>query len=716
MLRARTRPGRPGNTPHSSLLALALGATCVAATASLIAPLDARAEANLLGQTGLVHMPDGRIDPDGTMRLGLSHDQPYTAFWGSITFLSRLELSARYTQIDGVPGFEDNPDYGDFKDKAFDTKLLLLRESTWLPSLTVGAQDYLGTRLFAAEFVAASKRIGDFDFAAGFGTKRIDGVFGGIRYTPGWHRNLSLLAEYDANDYASDYRASESGADQRRGGATYGLEYRWGWIGTQLSYQRDDWSGNLYVSVPLERRAFVPKINEPPPLSPDPDPAARDDFVARLARLGNALERQGFKNVRLHLDGRTLEISLTHTRITVVGRAVGRAARTALALGPVDMRALRVTYTVNDLPALTYTFSDTTLLRRYFAGEVDEDALAESVKLYSPSPEYVERFRRGTQLQLPRDEEPPAMRALFGEEGHAVSFRREDETLTKLHLIPINFRFFFNDPSGAFRYDTFALVNYDKQLAQGLLLNTSVRITLFEDVSEVTQPSNSELPHVRSDIAEYMRERPLVSVNKLLLNKYQHLGSGVFGRASLGYYEEMYAGTGGQVLYLPVRGDWAADLSVDWVRQREPGSQFGFRNNSVVTVLGAFHYRFPSIGLTTTVRAGQFLAGDEGYRLEIKRRFNSGVEAGAWYTITNGNDTQPPGSPDDPYHDKGLFVSIPLGSMLPRDTQQRSTISIVDFTRDVGQMVESPGDLYRQMENALLFDRYDYAPLTDFAR
>jgi hypothetical protein len=468
--------------------------------------------------------------------------------------------------------------------------------------------------------------------------------------------------------------------------------------------------------VPLERREFVPKIHEPPPHSPEPDPAAPDDFVARLARLGNALERQGFKNVRLHLDGRTLEISLTHTRISVVGRAVGRAARTALALGPTDMRALRITYTVNDLPAFTYTFNDTVLLRRYFSGEVDEDALTDSITLYSTSPDYAERFRRGTELILPRDEEPPALRALYGEEGHAISFRREDETLTKLQLIPINIRFFFNDPSGAFRYDIFALVNYDQQLAQSLLLNTSVRITLFEDVSEVTQPSNSELPHVRSDIAEYMRERTVVSLNKLLLNKYTHLGSGVFGRASLGYYEEMYAGTGGQVMYLPVRGDWAVDLSVDWLRQRAPDEPLGFRDYSVVTALGAFHYRFPSIGLTTTVRAGEFLAKDEGARFEIKRRFRSGIEAGAWYTITNGNDTQPPGSPDDPYHDKGLFVSIPLSSMLPRDTQQRSTISVVDFTRDVGQMVESPGDLYRQMENALLFDRHDYAPLTDFAK
>ncbi len=711
----RIRPARPARDCLPARLAREAQRVCVALILGYATAAAADGEANLIGQSGLIHMPDGRIAPDGTMRFGISQDEPYTALWGSVTFLPRVELSARYTEINGVPGFENNSDYGDYKDKAFDAKLLLWRESTWLPSVSAGVQDYLGTRLFAAEFLALSKRVGDLDVTLGYGAKRIDGAFGGLRYTPRWLRGVSVLAEYDANDYMRDHRAAESGAADRPGGATYGLEYTWGWIGAQLSYQRD-WSGNLYVSVPLERREFVPKIQEPAPYGPAAEGEVPEDLVARLGMLGGALERQGFKNVRLHLDGRTLEASLTHTRISLVGRAVGRAARTMLALAPADTRALRITYTINDLPALTYSFNDVAVLRRYFVGEVDEAALADTMQLHFASPEYAARFRDDGALELPREPEPPALRALYGEEGHAVSFKREDNTLSRLHLIPINFRFFFNDPSGAFHYDTFALVNYDQQLARGLLLNAAARVTLFEDVSEVTQPSNSELPHVRSDIAEYARERPLVYLNKLLLNKYQHLGSGVFGRGSFGYYEEMYAGAGGQIMYLPVQGDWAIDLSVDWLRQREPGSQFGFRDYSVVTALAAWHYRFPSIGLTGTVRAGRFLAKDEGARFEVKRRFRSGIEAGAWYTLTNGNDTQPPGSPDDPYRDKGLFVSIPLGAMLPRDTQQRSTIAIVDFTRDVGQMVESPGDLYRQMENGLLFDRSDYGPLEDMAK
>jgi len=67
----------------------------------------ARAEPSLTGQTGLIYMPDARIDPDGTWRTGYSFADPYAAVWVSLTALPRVEASLRYTAIRGVPGFID---------------------------------------------------------------------------------------------------------------------------------------------------------------------------------------------------------------------------------------------------------------------------------------------------------------------------------------------------------------------------------------------------------------------------------------------------------------------------------------------------------------------------------------------------------------------------------------------------------------------------------
>jgi hypothetical protein len=118
--------------------------------------------------------------------------------------------------------------------------------------------------------------------------------------------------------------------------------------------------------------------------------------------------------------------------------------------------------------------------------------------------------------------------------------------------------------------------------------------------------------------------------------------------------------------------------------------------------------------LTFTLRGGKFLAKDTGARFEFSRRFRSGIKLGAWYTYTDGNDITSPGTPSDPYQDKGVFMEIPLNSMLTRDTRATRSMSIRPWTRDGGQMVVSPGDLYEIFDDALMFDRPDLNILSGF--
>ena len=100
---------------------------------------------------------------------------------------------------------------------------------------------------------------------------------------------------------------------------------------------------------------------------------------------------------------------------------------------------------------------------------------------------------------------------------------------------------------------------------------------------------------------------------------------------------------------------WATDLAVDWVQQRDFEGWFGFQDYRTVTAIASLNYRMAE-GVTGTLRAGRFLAKDEGVRFELKRRFRSGWEVGAWYTITNGDDITSPGTPEKPYYDKGIFM------------------------------------------------------------
>ena len=678
---------------------------------SVAQPATAIAQPNTIGQNGLINMPDGRVADDGVFRLGASYFRPYETFWGSVTFLPRLELSGRYTVIRGLSSGLGQG-FGDYKDKAFDAKGVILEEDRWWPNLALGAQDFTGTGVFKAKYATASKRIGNTDYTLGYGNERIDGLFGGMRHTFAWNRNLSLVVEYDANDYDNDLRATESGADSRDGGWTYGVEYRKGWFGVQLAAQGDDIGGNAYVSVPLMKREFVPKIHEAAPYPIRQPEANMQQWLAdtdSAARLAHALYQQDYKNITLAFDGHTLIVSLTNTRISQIGRAVGRAARTMLSLGPADMQAMRITYTDKGMPLLTYSFTDTHKLRRYFDGLLSRSQLDHYLDISYSDP-LAKRPPSVGDIDIPAEADAHLYDDVQRtDEGHLLSYRFQSKDLSTFQIIPFNVGVFFNDPNGAARFNFFTRANYTRQIGIGRFFESSAEFSLYENVSSVSQPSNSTLPHVRSDIALYLQGNGgRFKLTRMLVNQFNEPAERIYTRMTAGIYEMMFAGAGGQVLYLPKQGNWATDVSVNWLRQRATDGIFEFRDYDTVTALGALHYRIPSWGLTATARVGRFLAKDEGVRFELKRRFRSGITFGAWYTRTNGDDITPPGSPGDPYYDKGIFMSIPLGSMLTKDTKARSELALSPWTRDVGQMVVSPGDLYTTAERNLMLDDSDY--------
>lgn len=678
---------------------------------------QAHAAPNLMGQTGFIAMPDGRIAPDGTWRIGVSNTSPYLSGWTSASILPRLEFTGRYTRIDNAPSFgEGTPQTSSFgadKDKSFDLKLLAIKESPYMPAVSVGTQDFLGTQLFAARYVALSKRFGELDISVGAGNGRIDGAFGGLRFSPKKNQNLSLVTEYDANNYKEDPDAKFSGVTSRKKGLSFGVEYKlFRFLNTQISRQGNTTGLMAYISIPLGRKEFVPKLHEPAPytkVTPRPKLQQWLDDPTHSRSLIKELELQDFKNIKVTSTGATLNVTLTNSRISLMSRAVGRAARTILLLSPVETREIQITYTTTDLPVATYTFFDLEKLRSYYAKKIARKELADYVSIEYASPEVAQATFAAADTSAARDAPvvPTTTQSVSykNDEGDIVSFKQEDSVLNKIKIAP-KVSIFFNDPSGFLHYQLFVRANYEKHLADKLYLVASADVTILEDVSKVTQPSNSALPHVRTDIADYLNDSKL-KLNQLLLNKYYHPASGVYARATVGFYETMYAGTGGQMLYASESGQWATDFSVDWLKQRDTFGGFGFRPYSTVTALAAIHYRLP-LGVTGTVRAGRFLAKDVGARMELKRRFASGFEMGAWYTVTDGNDITSPGSPDKPYHDKGIFLTMPFDALLTKDTQSKGSFSLAPWTRDVGQMVTSPGDLYDLMEKPLFLDLHDH--------
>ena len=740
------------------------------------APSAIAATPNHGGQSGYINMPSAVVETDGTFSVGYSYDSPYGQLWVTSSILPFLQVTGRYVSITGIPAFSNSatdPEYGKgygrYKDKVADGKLRLWAEGDWMPSVAVGATDLFGTELFKGQYIVATKTFGaskNIEASLGYARRRPDGLFAGARWTPAALPRWSMVAEYDATNYSRDYLASATGAAARNKGASLGIEYRWGWLALQAARSRDQFSVNAFVSIPFGEREFIPKIFEPAYFvddkSPPPRPTKEEwrNDPGYGADLVNALVKQDYKNIRVQQEGNTLALSLTNSRISNLGRAVGRAARTAVAFTPAGTTTIRITYTKLDQPVATYEFFDLPKLNNYLAGKIDRKAFLDMVLLRYPEKsdvirdnqqawlnEFLDRpvqVKSDTVASLPAlvpttDTAVTSSAALantsgeiplpavvkaanavrndgnlavgVGVDGDMVQIKSLDREGNRFKIAP-KVGFFFNDPSGAFRYSISAVANYDQRLGDGLYLNGAASLQLLETVSGVKQASNSSLPHVRSDVAEYLKGDRL-TLSRILLNKYDNPAERVYTRLSGGLYEDMFRGVGGQVLYLPKDKRWAADLAVDALQQRGFDGILSTRDYKTVTAIGSLHYRLPH-DMTVTARAGRFLAKDSGVRVEFKRRFQSGIEVGAWYTHTNGNDITTPGTPSKPYQDRGVFLSLPLNSMLPMDTQANAGFAISPWTRDVGQMVASPGDLYDMIERPRA-DMNSYDGLGNFA-
>ena len=149
------------------------------------------------GVTGLIDMPSGDAQNDGALSLTKSWFGPIGRTTLSFQITPRLSGSFRYASTANYNVVVPSP-LDTYYDRIFDLRYQLVKEGKFLPAITVGLQDLVGTGLTSGEYVAATKTFGDRvkvtaglgwgrygsygSFGAPFGPRPAVGVgFGGLR-------------------------------------------------------------------------------------------------------------------------------------------------------------------------------------------------------------------------------------------------------------------------------------------------------------------------------------------------------------------------------------------------------------------------------------------------------------------------------------------------------------------------------------------------------
>jgi hypothetical protein len=726
---------------------------------------------SLYGGVGLLDMRNARFMPDGYFWIDGGLSSPDDRVSMNFQAFPWLEASFRYTINYALPPVGQRALY----DRSFDFKIRLVEEDRYVPQVALGLQDFIGTGVYSAEYLVASKRFGPVDATIGMGWGRLAsrpafenpfcaiyatfcvrpgdvnnpnnvggtpllgsyfrgqnvGIFGGLEYKTPIPR-LTLKVEYSSDAYTHESTYIQQGQNPKTHVFTnyapfpvnVGVQYRM-WtnvdLGAAFMYGRTpainidfftnpaepNWGARLDPQPPFVARSpeavesaksaaltapqpstpvaglddalkthFIdltqlPAVDlRPPdpamasaqttpkaPSSSEPKPAPRTAAQA-LADMQQAIEGQDLLVDGIAIRKDVVKVEIENPQYLRDTEAVSRTLRVLSSTAPAEINAFEVTTAFSHVPMTTV------LVPRSQADAMGQQ-IGTPAELWTSS--------------LLADAKPSTRYGLV--EGYPRF---------SWSLFPAVREDFF-DPNNPVYIGVGIGGSSHVELLPGLTLDDQATYGAWSNFSSITRTSDSVLPHVRSDSALYLKHG-FTGLDNLSLSYYAKPAPEIYAHLTAGYIENMFAAVGGETLYRPFGQRWAIGADLYEAFQRNDDGLFGFGqyNYHVLTGHASLYVETPWDGMTAVVRVGRYLAGDYGGTFELYRRFDSGVEIGAWATFTN----VPFSRFGEGSFDKGIKIVIPTEWALPFGSTSTYELDVRPVLRDGGQPLNNDATLY----------------------
>ena len=670
----------------------------------------AEAQVNDFGVSGILDIPSARMPEEGTLTTTYSRKDVADIYAVGYQILPRVEASFRYTifnarKLSPIPGTEcvANADYCDgLRDRSFEVKFKLLEETEYLPQISVGARDILGTGAWSSEYLVASKRVGrNFDLTAGigwgrlaeravatnplthisprFGTRSADvglggtfswesffrgpdiGVFGGVRYSiPEWRTDF--VAAYNSDSYA---RERGLGTIKDASPVSFGVE----WEATSGVRLGASWQqGNqlaLKISASLDTRQPSPR-KAPNGFGatrvPLEKPADFERGVEWWPRMLKDVEASGLlvREVKQTPEGE-LQVRYANGAYQVEADAVRRLLTLTELYVPTGVGSVSLTGESLGMPTHTVKY------RR--PGRESSSLLQQPGRLDLLPPQAIDKPDHQRDFHYPN----------FGFD------------------VGLDLRTYLFDPDFPFLYQLSASVRGSVDFGGGWSLSGRWMQNITSQFDRIQRTGDSALPPVRTDQTQYLQQGKS-GIDNLALVKRGKLRDDIYYQAYGGILEEMYSGVGGEVLWRPFDKPYAIGVNINAVQQREFDKMFGLRDYRTVTGHVSLYWATPWYDFDVAVHTGRYLAKDFGSTLEIQKRFANGWSVGAFATLT-----------DVPFEvfgegsfDKGLIFRIPFDLYSTKNTRGAYRTIIRPINRDGGRMLDNwPGSLWENMRDTM---------------
>ena len=654
------------------------------------------------GTIGLIQNPTARFSDAGTLAFSWSHRDPYIN--GSIIAypFDWLEASYQYTDINNAlysrsKRFSGNQSY---KDKGFDFKFRLIKESRILPQIALGFRDAAGTSKFSSEYLVFSKFYRNIDFTAGIGWGNLNGNrirnpltsinesfsarTGPSRDTQGGEFSFSNFMSGDAGYFGGMeiFLPNLKGARLKLelDGTNYEKEgFPNGILSSPLAtkpVRRPDSKINFELVYPVNkflqfklgytkgntinfgfslknnfaRRNSIVRKNDPlkdVPYSEEIKKINTKNFDNLVNTTIYNLNQNNIFPFKANLDNGNYSVVFKQAQYLNHTTAMGRAFRLINQLAPDEVKEITLINTNAGMPLYEASISRESL---NLYGDGDLYSLIKKDLQLTSTTEKHEDFQFIADIKRPSyfwSAEPSLRSQIGGPDG-----------------------FFFGD----IRLDLKSEVIFQ----EGITLTARGSIGIYNNLEQLRLASDSVLPHVRTDIVKYLRESEDFFIQNLQLNYFANPAKDIYAKVSMGIFEEMFGGIGGEIIYRPFSKNYGIGLETWQVYQRDYDMLFSFRDYDIVTGHLNLHYHHDRSSIDFLVKGGRFLAGDSGIYFDFSRRFSNGLKIGAFFARTDISKFEfGEGS-----FDKGFYFFVPVNIFSTKHRNGHVPFGLRPLTRD----------------------------------
>ena len=643
------------------------------------------------GLPGIIELPTALRFPDAELIITQQLHKSLARSGISFQALPRVGVSFRYTGH-GINGGEA---YGRVNhDRSFDAHVSIIDEGSFLPAISLGLRDFIGTGWYSSEYIVGTKSMGNLELTAGLGFGRLAGRNsfsnplgalssrfdrrdgnavgrGGTLGTINWFQG-NASAFYGMQYHISDRItiSSEFTPDLMSPESSY-LDVKNAWnIGA--SYQLNDYTNLSAQYLYGSQVSITAHISVNPGRAPlvggkelAPVPVrlrggnASPVSVSNEATIRKVLAVDRFEIYYLNFEKNAVTIGVNNTKFRSTAQAVGRIASTLQRFTADDIKNANISFFSQDLQLVSYRVDLEKVTNEQYS-PVATDIETESIKAVDLKPLPVSNNKKPFNWGV----------------GPYIAHR------------------LFN-PDLPLSMETGIEVASSLQLAPGLKISGAVRKSILTNLTDNNRRSNSVLPRVHSDWPLYDFAGQSGHIHELALSYVKNLAPGLYGRAHAGLLEPFFAGVGAEVLYKPAQWPVGIGLDIHRVRKRDYDMRFDLLDYE--TTVGHLSLYYDAGGMfDVEVNAGRYLAGDWGVTTTISREFGSGWEVGGYATLTDVPfDTFGEGS-----FDKAIYVSIPLDWITSAPTQAQRILTLRPITRDGGANLASARSLNRHIKRS----------------